>query len=64
MLFSALILLTLTVLWLDSRSVERTAVASVNFICHLLCIYDLHWQLPYNGINPPNISEYQNRKEK
>ncbi|CAL1681657.1 unnamed protein product [Lasius platythorax] len=51
----ALILLTLTVLWLDSRSVERTAVASVNLICHLLCIYDLHWQLPYNGINPPNI---------
>ncbi|XP_029155415.1 neuronal acetylcholine receptor subunit alpha-5-like [Nylanderia fulva] len=51
----ALILLTLTVLWLDSRSVERTAVASVNLICHLLCLYDLHWQLPHNGINPPNI---------
>ncbi|KAL6429102.1 hypothetical protein ACFW04_008111 [Cataglyphis niger] len=51
----ALILLTLTVLWLDSRSVERTAVASVNFICHLFCLYDLHWQMPYNGINPPNI---------
>ncbi|CAL1681656.1 unnamed protein product [Lasius platythorax] len=51
----ALILLTLTVLWLDSRSVERMAVASVNLICHLLSIYDLHWQLPYNGINPPNI---------
>ncbi|XP_029155413.1 neuronal acetylcholine receptor subunit alpha-3-like isoform X2 [Nylanderia fulva] len=51
----ALILLTLTVLWLDSRSVERTAVASVNLICHLFCLYDLHWQMPYNGINPPNI---------
>ncbi|XP_011171072.1 neuronal acetylcholine receptor subunit alpha-2 [Solenopsis invicta] len=50
-----LIFLTLTVLWLDSRSVERIAIASVNFICHLLCIYDLHWQLPYNGVNPPNI---------
>ncbi|XP_067216148.1 uncharacterized protein [Linepithema humile] len=50
-----LILLTLTVLWLDSRSVERIAVASVNFICHLLCIFDLHWNLPYNGINTPHI---------
>ncbi|EFN76016.1 neuronal acetylcholine receptor subunit alpha-3 [Harpegnathos saltator] len=51
----ALMLLTLTVFWLDSRSVERMGVASVNFICHLLCIFDLHWQLPYNGVNPPNI---------
>ncbi|XP_014467977.1 PREDICTED: neuronal acetylcholine receptor subunit alpha-3-like [Dinoponera quadriceps] len=51
----ALMLLTVTVLWLDSRSTERIAVASVNFICHLLCIFDLHWQLPYNGVNPPNI---------
>ncbi|XP_012521970.1 neuronal acetylcholine receptor subunit alpha-2 [Monomorium pharaonis] len=51
----ALIFLTLTVLWLDSRSVERVAIASVNLICHLLCMFDLHWQLPYNGVNPPNI---------
>lgn len=47
--------------WLDSRSVERIAIASVNFICHLLCMFDLHWILPYNGVNPPNIREYQNR---
>ncbi|XP_032671797.1 neuronal acetylcholine receptor subunit alpha-3-like [Odontomachus brunneus] len=51
----SLMLLTITIFWLDSRSVERMAVASVNLICHLLCIFDLHWQLPYNGINPPNI---------
>ncbi|XP_077270192.1 acetylcholine receptor subunit alpha-like 2 isoform X2 [Temnothorax americanus] len=51
----ALIFLTLTVLWLDSRSVERVAIASVNFICHLLCMFDLHWLVPYNGVNPPNI---------
>ncbi|KAG7200302.1 hypothetical protein KM043_017767 [Ampulex compressa] len=51
----ALALLTLTVLWLDSRSTERMAVGSVNFICHLICIFDLHWQLPHNGVHPPNI---------
>ncbi|KAL0108458.1 hypothetical protein PUN28_015183 [Cardiocondyla obscurior] len=51
----ALIFLTLTVLWLDSRSVERIAIASVNFICHLLCMFDLQWIMPYNGVNPPNI---------
>lgn len=54
----ALVLLTLTVLWLDSRSVERVAMASVNFICHLLCLFNLHWQLPYNGVNPPKICKY------
>lgn len=56
--FSALVVLTLTVLWLDSRSVERIAVASSNFICHMLCIMNLHWQLPYNGVNTPNISKH------
>lgn len=61
--FLALIFLTLTVLWLDSRSVERVAIASVNFICHLLIMFDLHWQVPYNGVNPPNICEYQNYKK-
>nr|XP_031837665.1 neuronal acetylcholine receptor subunit alpha-9-like [Nomia melanderi] len=54
----AVMLLTLTVLWLDSRSIERMAVASVNLVCHLLCIFDLHWQLPQNGSNPPNILLY------
>ncbi|XP_076621254.1 nicotinic acetylcholine receptor alpha9 subunit [Colletes latitarsis] len=54
----AMILLTLTVLWLDSRSTERIVVAGVNLICHLLCIFDMHWQLPHNGTNPPNIMLY------
>ncbi|CAD1472742.1 unnamed protein product, partial [Heterotrigona itama] len=44
----AMMLLTLTVLWLDSRSTERMAIAGVNLICHMLCIFDLHWQLPHN----------------
>ena len=51
-------LLTLTVLWLDSRSIERMAVASVNLICHMLCMFDLHWQLPHNGTNTPKILLY------
>lgn len=62
MLFAALIFLTLTVLWLDSRTTERVIIASVNFICHLLSLFDLHWQLPYNGANTPNISKYRNCK--
>ncbi|KOX80354.1 Neuronal acetylcholine receptor subunit alpha-5 [Melipona quadrifasciata] len=53
----AMMLLTLIVLWLDSRSTERLAIAGVNLICHMLCIFDLHWQLPHNGVNPPNILE-------
>ncbi|XP_011690759.1 PREDICTED: neuronal acetylcholine receptor subunit alpha-5-like isoform X2 [Wasmannia auropunctata] len=51
----ALILLTLIVLCLNLNSVERIAMASVNFICHLLCMYVMHWIVPYNGANPPNI---------
>ncbi|XP_076173350.1 uncharacterized protein LOC143149665 [Ptiloglossa arizonensis] len=54
----AVMLLTLTVLWLDSRSTERIAIAGVNLICHMLCIFDLHWRLPHNGSNPPNIILY------
>ncbi|KAF3429545.1 hypothetical protein E2986_12967 [Frieseomelitta varia] len=54
----AMMLLTLIVLWLDSRSTERMAIAGVNLICHMICIFDLHWQLPHNGINPPNILLY------
>ncbi|XP_033321167.1 nicotinic acetylcholine receptor alpha9 subunit isoform X1 [Megalopta genalis] len=54
----AMMLLTLTVLWLDSRSAERMAVGSVNLVCHMLCIFDLHWQLPHNGLNTPNIILY------
>ncbi|XP_024883607.1 neuronal acetylcholine receptor subunit alpha-5-like [Temnothorax curvispinosus] len=51
----ALMLLTLIVLCLDLKSVERMAVASVNFVCHFLCMYVVHWSIPYNRTNPPNI---------
>ncbi|TGZ54211.1 Neuronal acetylcholine receptor subunit alpha-5 [Temnothorax longispinosus] len=48
-------LLTLIVLCLDLKSVERMAVASVNFVCHFLSMYVVHWSIPYNKTNPPNI---------
>ncbi|KAL6255316.1 hypothetical protein P5V15_013656 [Pogonomyrmex californicus] len=51
----ALILLTIIVLCLDVKSTERMAVANVNFICHLLCMYMIQWTVQYNGVNPPNI---------
>ncbi|RLU21576.1 hypothetical protein DMN91_005949 [Ooceraea biroi] len=50
-----LIFLTLTVLWLDSRTTERVVIACVNFFCHMFFLFDLHWQLPYNGAKLPNI---------
>ncbi|XP_072764165.1 neuronal acetylcholine receptor subunit alpha-3-like [Anoplolepis gracilipes] len=50
-----LIFLTLTILCLDVKSVERIGLASVNFICHMICLYHIHWQLHYNGINTPKI---------
>ncbi|XP_043473889.1 neuronal acetylcholine receptor subunit alpha-6-like [Leptopilina heterotoma] len=46
---------TLTVLWLDSTSIERMVLAGVNFAGHLYCIYDLHWMVPLNGFTIPHI---------
>ena len=48
-------IITLTTLWLDSRSVERISLSAINFVCHMLCMYDLHWLLPPNGSSPPHI---------
>ncbi|XP_023287837.1 neuronal acetylcholine receptor subunit alpha-5 isoform X1 [Orussus abietinus] len=50
-----LILLTMTVLWLEPKSTERLAVACISFICHLICIQDLQWMLPPNGGTAPYI---------
>ncbi|XP_033219961.1 neuronal acetylcholine receptor subunit alpha-5-like isoform X2 [Belonocnema kinseyi] len=50
-----LMLFTMTVLWLDSKSIERIILAGVNFVCHLFCIYDLHWMVPLNGLSIPHI---------
>ncbi|XP_014226825.1 neuronal acetylcholine receptor subunit beta-3-like [Trichogramma pretiosum] len=50
-----LAILTLTLLWLDSRSTERLILAAVIFICHLLCLYNLHWLIPSNGLTPPHV---------
>lgn len=54
-----LTMLTLTVLYLDCRSLERMAVSCSNFICHLICLFDLHWYMPSNGaISTPKIRMY------
>ncbi|KAL0109018.1 hypothetical protein PUN28_014249 [Cardiocondyla obscurior] len=51
----ALMMLTLVVLCLDLKSIERVMVACVNFICHLLSMYVVQLHLPYNGANTPHI---------
>ncbi|XP_020293454.1 uncharacterized protein LOC109859524 [Pseudomyrmex gracilis] len=53
-----LMLFTILVLWLDPNSIERMLVASVNFIGHLIWIFHLFWNLPFNGTNPPNLILY------
>ncbi|KAJ8688623.1 hypothetical protein QAD02_024418 [Eretmocerus hayati] len=50
-----LMVITLTVLWLDARSIERISLAAVNFICHLLCLHNMHEILPSNGYSTPNL---------
>ena len=51
-------LLTLTALWMESKSYERLIVVCINFICHLLCIQSLQWTLPHNGQAAPYIRKY------
>ncbi|XP_043527050.1 acetylcholine receptor subunit beta-like [Frieseomelitta varia] len=54
---SAIVLMTMTLmtLWLEPSSTERMVVANMNFILHLLCLLDLQWKLPFNGIHPPQL---------
>ena len=53
-----LMTMTLMTLWLEPRSIERMVVANMNFILHLLCLLDLQWKLPFNGIHPPQLSKF------
>ncbi|XP_046748854.1 neuronal acetylcholine receptor subunit beta-3-like [Diprion similis] len=50
-----LIIVTLTVLWLNPNYPERLIVAVLNLICHLICISDVIWQVPFNGSSTPSI---------
>ncbi|XP_024893177.1 acetylcholine receptor subunit beta-like 1, partial [Temnothorax curvispinosus] len=50
-----LMMMTLMTLWLEPKSFERMVIANLNFICHLLCIQDVHWEMPKSGINTPKI---------
>ncbi|KAG8042232.1 hypothetical protein G9C98_004866 [Cotesia typhae] len=55
-----LTILTLTALYLDVCSVERTILMSTNFISHLFCIFDLHWYIPTNNaIRAPKIDKLE-----
>ncbi|XP_033220606.1 acetylcholine receptor subunit beta-type acr-3-like [Belonocnema kinseyi] len=47
--------LTLMALWMECNSFERLIIVCINFICHLLCILNLHWSLPNNGQATPLI---------
>ncbi|XP_046752741.1 acetylcholine receptor subunit alpha-L1-like [Diprion similis] len=50
-----LIVMTLTVLWLSPDAVERLVLAILNLICHLICVMDVNWQVPSNGLTTPSI---------
>ncbi|XP_046435621.1 neuronal acetylcholine receptor subunit beta-3-like [Neodiprion fabricii] len=50
-----LIIVTLTVLWLHPNSPERLIAAVLNLICHLICIWDVNEQVPFNGSSTPSI---------
>ncbi|XP_068991942.1 neuronal acetylcholine receptor subunit alpha-7-like [Neodiprion pinetum] len=50
-----LIIVTLTVLWLDPDAIERLVLAILNLICHLICVMDVNWKVPSNGLTTPLI---------
>lgn len=50
-----LMVMTLMTLWLEPKSFERMVIANLNFICHLLCIQNVHWEMPRSGFNTPKI---------
>lgn len=60
-MFTVLMVMTLMTLWLEPKSFERMAIANVNFICHLLAIRDVHWEMPKSGFNTPKIRKYLTR---
>ncbi|XP_057338193.1 neuronal acetylcholine receptor subunit alpha-5-like [Microplitis mediator] len=49
-------ILTVLALCIDFSSTERITLISTNFICHIFCIFDLHWYLPSkNAVGSPKI---------
>ncbi|XP_011879779.1 PREDICTED: neuronal acetylcholine receptor subunit beta-3-like [Vollenhovia emeryi] len=51
----ALMVMTLMTLWLEPKSFERMMIANLNFICHLMCIQSVHWEMPKSGFNTPKM---------
>lgn len=60
-MFTVLMVMTLMTLWLEPKSFERMAIANVNFICHLLAIQEIYWEIPKSGSNTPQIRKYLKR---
>lgn len=60
-MFTVLMVITLTALWLEPKSFERMMIANISFICHLLCLHDLHWEVPKSGSNVPKLSIDNNK---
>ncbi|XP_076237953.1 nicotinic acetylcholine receptor beta2 subunit [Calliopsis andreniformis] len=50
-----LMAMTLMVLWLDPRSIERMIIANLNLILHLFSLQDLQWKIPSNGTALPKL---------
>ncbi|XP_051164342.1 neuronal acetylcholine receptor subunit alpha-5-like isoform X2 [Leptopilina boulardi] len=50
-----LMIFTLIILWMDINSTERIAFIGLNFLCHLLCLFDLQWQITENGNRIPYL---------
>ncbi|XP_031776894.1 uncharacterized protein LOC116415797 [Nasonia vitripennis] len=54
--FAVLMALTLCTLRMHFHSHERMVVSSISFICHLIYIQRVHWNIPHNGNIAPNLS--------
>ncbi|XP_076621652.1 nicotinic acetylcholine receptor beta2 subunit [Colletes latitarsis] len=48
-------IVTLMVLWLEPKSIERMIIANLNFVLHLLGMLELQWMLPFSGSNVPKL---------
>ncbi|XP_014227156.1 acetylcholine receptor subunit beta-like [Trichogramma pretiosum] len=53
-----LMVMTMSVLWLDCRSTERMAMACLTLVSHLLCIQDLFYNIPRNGETSPKLLKF------
>ncbi|KAK2576813.1 hypothetical protein KPH14_005448 [Odynerus spinipes] len=53
-----LMIMTLTTVWLDPKSVERMILANINFICHLIFLEAFHWQIPGSAFSSSMLMKF------